>query len=177
MDEGEHRRRRVRTRRGTPDAGTEPREPEEAAAPADALPEAAPASGEAPVAPARPEPPRPVAPAADTQATRRRAGPARAGGAEPAPAAPAADAEAAQAPVRRPVERTAAETYDLHTALGSDDRESERGLRGLVGGGSSQVGVLAAMRARDASRPTDDDLATAEATLTIVHRGWVPRDG
>jgi hypothetical protein len=57
-----------------------------------------------------------------------------------------------------------------------DDRDSERGLRGLIGGGSSQVSVTAAMRARDAARPTDEDIAHAEATLNIVHRGWVPRD-
>ncbi|HEX6497424.1 MAG TPA: hypothetical protein VF054_00155 [Micromonosporaceae bacterium] len=58
----------------------------------------------------------------------------------------------------------------------SDDREAERGLRGLVGGGGSQVGILAAMRARDAARPSDADLAAAEASLVIVRRGWVPRD-
>jgi hypothetical protein len=57
-----------------------------------------------------------------------------------------------------------------------DDREGERGLRGLVGGGSTQVSVTAAMRARDAARPTESDMANAEATLTIVHRGWVPRE-
>jgi hypothetical protein len=58
---------------------------------------------------------------------------------------------------------------------GGDD-QSERGLRGLVGSGSSQVSVTAAMRARDAARPTDDDLAEADATLTIVRRNWVPRE-
>ena len=57
-----------------------------------------------------------------------------------------------------------------------DDREGERGLRGLVGGGSTQVSVTAAMRARDAARPTGSDIANAEANLTIVHRGWVPRE-
>jgi hypothetical protein len=62
-----------------------------------------------------------------------------------------------------------------HPSHSSDD--SERGLRGLIGGGSTQVGVTAAMRARDAARPTDQDIAHAEATLTIVHRGWQPRDG
>jgi hypothetical protein len=36
-------------------------------------------------------------------------------------------------------------------------------LRGLVGGGSTQVSV-------------DAEIAEAEARLTIVHRGWVPRD-
>jgi hypothetical protein len=57
-----------------------------------------------------------------------------------------------------------------------DESVGERGLRGLVGGGSSQVNVAAAMRARDASRPGDDHLAAAEADLPIVRRGWVPRD-
>jgi hypothetical protein len=56
------------------------------------------------------------------------------------------------------------------------ETHSERGLRGLVGGGSSQVGVSAALRARDAARPTDDDLARADTDLVIVRRGWVPRE-
>ncbi|MGC5033154.1 hypothetical protein [Micromonospora sp. DT229] len=54
--------------------------------------------------------------------------------------------------------------------------EGERGLRGLVGSGSSQVSVTAAMRARDAARPTEEDLATAEAEIVIVRRNWIPRD-
>lgn len=57
-----------------------------------------------------------------------------------------------------------------------DDVPNERGLRGLVGGGSSQVIVTAAMRARDAARPTEADLAAAESSLPIVRRGWVPRE-
>ncbi|WP_369819666.1 hypothetical protein [Actinoplanes sp. TFC3] len=56
------------------------------------------------------------------------------------------------------------------------DEPSERGLRGLVGSGSSQVSVGAAMRARDAARPTDADLAEADASLSIVRRNWVPRE-
>ncbi len=55
-----------------------------------------------------------------------------------------------------------------------EDREAERGLRGLVGSGSSQVGVSAAMRARDATRPTDADLAASAANLIIIRRGWTP---
>ncbi|WP_436537050.1 hypothetical protein [Actinoplanes sp. HUAS TT8] len=58
----------------------------------------------------------------------------------------------------------------------SDDREAERGLRGLVGSGSSQVSVGAALRARDAARPTDEDLAAAERDLVIVRRNWLPRE-
>ncbi len=58
----------------------------------------------------------------------------------------------------------------------SDDREAERGLRGLVGSGASQVGTGAAMRARDASRPTAHDEAEAQARLVVVRRNWVPRE-
>jgi hypothetical protein len=58
----------------------------------------------------------------------------------------------------------------------SDETPTERGLRGLVGGGSSQVSVTAALRARDAARPRDADLAAAETDLVIIRRGWVPRD-
>jgi hypothetical protein len=58
----------------------------------------------------------------------------------------------------------------------SDDRDGERGLRGLVGSGSSQVSVGAALRARDAARPTEADLAEAEELLVVVRRNWVPRE-
>lgn len=58
----------------------------------------------------------------------------------------------------------------------ADDHELERGLRGLIGMGASQVSLSAALRARDAARPTDEDMARAEAELEIVRRGWVPRD-
>ena len=58
---------------------------------------------------------------------------------------------------------------------GGDD-QSERGLRGLVGSGSSQVSVGAALRARDAARPTAEQLADAEAELVIVRRNWMPRE-
>ena len=53
--------------------------------------------------------------------------------------------------------------------------DSERGLRGLVGSGSSQVSVTAALRARDAARPGDEHLAEAER-MTIVRRNWAPRE-
>jgi len=52
----------------------------------------------------------------------------------------------------------------------------ERGLRGLIGGGSSQVSPAAALRARDAARPRDEDLARSERDLIIVRRHWSPRD-
>jgi len=65
-----------------------------------------------------------------------------------------------------------------HADAGGDgvDVESERGLRGLVGSGSSQVSLTAAMRARDAARPDDAELAATAAELTIVRRNWTPRD-
>ncbi|TDB91271.1 hypothetical protein E1091_13785, partial [Micromonospora fluostatini] len=59
---------------------------------------------------------------------------------------------------------------------GGEDRENDRGLRGLVGSGSSQVGLSAALRARDAARPTDEDLARAQERLVVVRRNWVPRE-
>jgi hypothetical protein len=58
----------------------------------------------------------------------------------------------------------------------ADDREAERGLRGLIGSGASQVGTAAALRARDASRPTARDEAEAETRLVVVRRNWVPRE-
>ena len=58
---------------------------------------------------------------------------------------------------------------------GGDD-QSERGLRGLVGSGSSQVSVGAALRARDAARPTPEQYAAADAELVIVRRNWTPRE-
>jgi hypothetical protein len=54
--------------------------------------------------------------------------------------------------------------------------DPERGLRGIVGAGPSQVGLSAAMRARDAARPTAEDLAAAERDLTVIRRHYVPPD-
>jgi len=59
-------------------------------------------------------------------------------------------------------------------AADADLSHAERGLRGLVGGGSSQVTPAAAMRARDAARPRPEDLDRAEGELTIVRRNWTP---
>lgn len=58
----------------------------------------------------------------------------------------------------------------------AEDRDGERGLRGLVGSGASQVNVSAALRARDAARPTEADLAEAEEKLVVIRRHWVPRE-
>jgi hypothetical protein len=51
---------------------------------------------------------------------------------------------------------------------------TERGLRDLVGAGPSQLGPVRAMRARDANRPTAEDLAEAEQDTAIVRRHWKP---
>ncbi|MBO4206428.1 hypothetical protein [Micromonospora echinofusca] len=59
---------------------------------------------------------------------------------------------------------------------GGEDRDGERGLRGLVGSGASQVAPGAALRARDAARPTEADLAEAERRVTVVRRNWTPRE-
>jgi hypothetical protein len=51
---------------------------------------------------------------------------------------------------------------------------NERGLRDLVGSGPSQLGPTRAMRARDANRPTEADLAEAEEEVVLVRRHWKP---
>lgn len=50
----------------------------------------------------------------------------------------------------------------------------DRGLRDLVGGGPSQLGVSGALRGRDVDRPTEQELAEAERELVIVRRNWTP---
>ena len=50
----------------------------------------------------------------------------------------------------------------------------DRGLRDLVGGGPSQLGVSGALRGRDVDRPTEQELAEAERDLVIVRRNWTP---
>ena len=53
--------------------------------------------------------------------------------------------------------------------------KAERGLRGLVGAGPSQLPITAAMRARDASRPSAEELAAADE-LPLVRRNYIPPD-
>jgi hypothetical protein len=80
------------------------------------------------------------------------------------------------APAEEPAKRPRSGFTGRPRGTGPDDREVERGLRGLVGSGSSQVSVGAALRARDAARPTDAQLEEAEQTLAIVRRNWTPRE-
>ncbi|MEX5634443.1 hypothetical protein [Parafrankia sp. FMc2] len=47
-------------------------------------------------------------------------------------------------------------------------------LRGLVGGGRSRLSLSAAMRARDVSRLTEEDLAWAEETVVLRHAHPAP---
>ncbi|MGW5015790.1 hypothetical protein ACWEOR_27470, partial [Micromonospora chalcea] len=61
------------------------------------------------------------------------------------------------------------------------DRGVRIGVAGVGGGGHreilpTQVSVTAALRARDAARPTDDDLAAAEERVVLIRRNWVPRE-
>ncbi|HEY8532538.1 MAG TPA: hypothetical protein VIL44_01510 [Micromonospora sp.] len=106
---------------------------------------------------------------AEPERRRRRSRSAAAGRA--AGAGPGAAPGGSPAPATR-----ASNAATTVTGASEDDHESERSLRSIVGPGASQVSVTAAMRARDASRPTDEDLAEAEKRLVIVRRFWVPRD-
>lgn len=47
----------------------------------------------------------------------------------------------------------------------------EQALRGLVGSGPSRVGAVGAMRARDVSRPSDEDIEAAVGKL-VIKRAW-----
>ncbi|MGA3539891.1 hypothetical protein ACK8GE_11465 [Micromonosporaceae bacterium DT194] len=67
-----------------------------------------------------------------------------------------------------------AETQRRRRGAVPEDREAERDLRGLVGAGSSQVGLSASLRIRDAARPDEAELAAAERRLVVVRRNWAP---
>ncbi|PZS15016.1 MAG: hypothetical protein DLM57_13525 [Pseudonocardiales bacterium] len=95
----------------------------------------------------------------------RQASPPAAAPAQPAvptevPTEPAVPAEPAAGKRRRPPR--------------SSHDQAERGLRDLVGGGRSQLGVSGALRGRDVNRPTEQDLAEAERDVVIVRRNWTP---
>ncbi|WP_375484054.1 hypothetical protein [uncultured Jatrophihabitans sp.] len=96
-------------------------------------------------------------------------------------APPATEAPPTKAPTKAAPSRRATTTPP--EALRSDTgRRAGRAAQGrradhdLAGSGTSQVGPTGAMRARDLNRPTADDLAEAEADLTIVRRHWTPAD-
>ncbi len=50
---------------------------------------------------------------------------------------------------------------------GRVEHHDDRALDRLADRGPSRVGVDGAMRVRDVSRPTDDDLAEAERTVVV----------
>jgi predicted flap endonuclease-1-like 5' DNA nuclease len=104
-----------------------------------------------------------------------RSGPAPAE--EPAPVAePAPAEEPAEKPP--PVKEPPAATQVAAPKRKSRARHTdvERGLRGIVGAGPSQVGVLGAMRARDAAKPTAEEMAAAERDVVVVRRHYVAPD-
>jgi hypothetical protein len=177
MGEPERRRRRLRPPSSANAAAAEaPAADPPAAAPGGPVVTPAPAE----IPPVAPTPatyaPSPATPIAETSAVEDPA-PAEAQTGTP-PETPTETA--AQRPARtgfagRPP-RSPGSRPTSGAGAGGDDREAERGLRGLVGSGSSQVSVGAALRARDAARPTDAQLADADQNLTIVRRNWLPRE-
>ena len=113
--------------------------------------------------PRRSRPPRPRPTARPTPQPRPRPGQQRKARPETAAESEAETAAAGDAPESAPRRKSRSRRTD-----------AERSLRGIVGAGSSQVGVVGAMRARDAARPTAEDLAAAERDLVIVRRHYVP---
>jgi hypothetical protein len=89
---------------------------------------------------------------------------------EPAGATPGGPAETPAAPEhsRRPRHKKAGAPAVPTAANESRDRpERDPGLAGLVASGPSKVGIQGAMRARDVSRPRQEDLDAAERELVI----------
>lgn len=90
----------------------------------------------------------------------------------PPPERPGPTAAPARSPAPNPVPGSASSEKPPTTRRRTDP--TERGLRDLVGAGPSQLGPVRAMRARDANRPTAEDLAEAEQDVAIVRRHWKP---
>ena len=59
---------------------------------------------------------------------------------------------------------------------GSGTAAGTGALRGLVGAGPSQVGIVGALRARDVSRPTPDDVVRALARPEPTARPTIRQD-
>ena len=93
------------------------------------------------------------------------------------PDAPERDAAPRPTPPRPPAESAPPAKPEAAKPEGkrrARNDPTERGLRELVGAGSSQLGPVRAMRARDANRPTEADLAQAEEEIVLVRRHWKP---
>ncbi|GGK38224.1 hypothetical protein GCM10010124_33810 [Pilimelia terevasa] len=121
--------------------------------------------------PAPAPPPRPV-PVPPPSAVRPRPRPR--GRPDAGRAAPTGDADGRVADADRAARPPADTRRGDGRGLPSRDAGVEPGLRALVGAGPSQVSLSAALRARDACRPTAADLAAADRELPIVRRGWRP---
>jgi hypothetical protein len=89
---------------------------------------------------------------------------------------PVFDEPAVVASIPAPAPEPALASAPIGPAADGEPSGTERGLRGLVGPGSSQVSPAAALRARDAARARPEDIARAEAELTIIRRNWSPRE-
>jgi hypothetical protein len=88
--------------------------------------------------------------------------------------APAPQAAAPQPTTPHPPAQPPAEPARAPRRARPNRDNGDGGMRDLVGAGHSQVSVGNALRARDLNRPTDEDLAEAEATVVIVRRHWQP---
>ncbi|HKC26850.1 MAG TPA: hypothetical protein VKB75_02455 [Jatrophihabitans sp.] len=88
------------------------------------------------------------------------------------------DARGREAPTTTPTApgppAAAAASKQARRRPARDAAGADRGLRDIVGAGSSQVGVSGALRARDVNRPTEEDLAEAERDVVIIRRNWKP---
>jgi hypothetical protein len=183
---GSHRRRRERHRRrpeGTPEPTADNTIPDQTGSAA-ADPRAADLAGSdstgSDTAPANPAPANP-APADPAPANPALAHPHTGTGPPGSGAVPIDPAGAHPAGAAAPGPTAGARAADADRGPRREEDgpprrrgDSERGLRGLVGAGPSQLGVSGAMRARDAARPTAEDIAAAESDLVIVRRHYVP---
>jgi hypothetical protein len=84
--------------------------------------------------------------------------------------------ETSTAPATRADRSDQAERTERTDGASRRRETGDRGLRGLVAAGPSQVSLTSAMRARDAARPRPKDHAAAERELTLVRRYYVPPD-
>ncbi len=114
--------------------------------------------------------------AADPQRHRRRRRRATAVQGPP-PAAPTAEPETQKPPATNAVTPRAKDERRKPRRRSAEQPTRGADPRGdLAGAVRSQVGVSGALRARDVNRPTEEDLAAAEAQLVIVRRNWRPDD-
>jgi len=85
-------------------------------------------------------------------------------------------AQSRPAPVEEPPPIPAPQVAVAKRKSRARHSDVERGLRGIVGAGPSQVGLLGAMRARDAAKPSAEEMAAAERDVVVVRRHYVAPD-